>query len=158
MIKVKFEKYWDEQTHGMHENKFKDLNALADWIFGQMRQNYTENSSAMKFPIPENFNVPYNIEFMPAPDSETIRIYQIENSDGIIFSSGQLTLGYKHWTPGIKAWLTDCEKRRRNLPPFKFVNDQPVDNVLLQRENMRWKRVPSLSAQLQALTPVAVFA
>jgi len=130
MIKIKYERYWNDFIRKNEEKTFVDLDALANWIFGQMQQDYTKDSLVMSFPTPEKVkrikaSGPYRIEFKPQRGEESFWIYLIENSDGIIFSDGKFTSGQKHWSSEVQAWLTACEKRR-TCPTFNFVDEQPA--------------------------------
>lgn len=130
MIRIKCEHYWNDFIRKNEIKTFASLDALADWIFGQMQQDYTgSHSCVMSFPTPEaakriGETGPWRIEFTPQRGSESIWIYCIENSDGIIFSDGRFTSGQKHWTTEVQQWLTACEARRRG-PTFNFVADEP---------------------------------
>lgn len=133
MIKIKYERYWNDFIRKNEEKTFADLDALADWIFGQMQQDYTKDSFVMSFPTPEKVkrikaDGPYRIEFKPRWGEESFWIYLIENSNGIIFSDGKFTSGQKHWSLEVQTWLTACEKRRA-YPTFNFVEEQPVVSV-----------------------------
>lgn len=126
MIKIKYERYWNDFTRKNEEKTFPDLDALADWIFSQMQQDYTKDF-VMSFPTPEkvkqiNENGPYRIEFKPTRSGESFWIYLIENANGIIFSDGRFTSGRKHWSTVAQEWCTACD-RRQHAPTFNFVDE-----------------------------------
>lgn len=128
MIKIKFERYWNDFTRKNEVQSFSSLDALADWMFGQMQRDYTKDF-AMSFPTPEKAKRigetgPWRIEFQPQFGGESIWIYLIENSSGIIFSDGRFTSGQKHWSAEVQQWLAACEERRRG-PKFNFVDEKP---------------------------------
>lgn len=129
MIKVKYERYWNDTIRKNEEKTFPDLGALADWIFGQIQQDYAD-PHAMSFPTPEKFDGtgtdgPGRIQFRPAYGRELFWIHLIRNDDGIIFSDGTHTSGQKHWNAQVKEWLAACDRRRRN-PEFDFVDGKPA--------------------------------
>lgn len=112
-----------KQIRESKQIEFSALNELADWIFGQMQQEY-DASFSMYFPTPDtsaNADGPESIEFVPVYGGPSFFIHQIRRGDGILFSDGRFTCGQKHWSKEVKGWLTQCEKRRRN-PYFKFVD------------------------------------
>ena len=122
MLRVKYEQYWNDFHRRNEVKQFADLDELAEWMFGQMQQDYTK---AMSFPTPEKASRigesgPWAIEFRPAWGEGNIWIHQIENSCGIIFSDGKFTSGQKHWSQEVKEWLVQCEERRCS-PKFNFV-------------------------------------
>ncbi len=124
MIKIKYERYWNDFIRKSEVKSFSDLDELEEWIFGQMQQDYTKNQFVMSFPTPEKekriqANGPWRIEFTPKYGEESIWIYQIESCNGIIFSDGRFTAGQKHWSKEIREWLTHCDKRRQQ-PKFNF--------------------------------------
>ena len=95
MLRVEYERYWNDFHRRNEVKHFVDLNELAEWMFGQMQQDYTEG---MSFPTPEKASQigksgPWAIELRPVWGEENIWIHQIENSCGIIFSDGKFTSG-----------------------------------------------------------------
>lgn len=124
MIKIKFERYWNDYHRKNETKDFSSLSELEEWIFGQMQRDYSKNDYAMSFPTPEKAarivsKGPWAIEFTPKRGEESIWIKQIENYSGIIFSDGTFTSGQKHWNKDIQEWLTHCDSRKRN-PQFNF--------------------------------------
>ena len=128
MIQVRYERYWNDFARKNERASFQSLDALADWIFGQMQQDYTKDNLVMSFPTPEkleriNEDGPYNIEFKPTRGGENIWIYLIENSEGIIFSSGKFTAGQKYWSSAVKERCIACDQRQHS-PKFNFVKQE----------------------------------
>lgn len=131
MLKIKYERYWDDYRRRNETKSFSSLNGLEDWMFGQMQQDYTKDF-VMSFPTPEKAARigecgPWSIEFRPERGGEKFYIHQIEGFDGIIFSDGTFTTRQKYWTVEIQDWLVHCEERRKN-PRFNFAgteNSQP---------------------------------
>lgn len=126
MVQIKYERYWDDYHRKNEEKSFQDLTELENWIFDQMKQDYTKERFAMSFPTPEiakriNEAGPWSIEFKPDRYGETFWIRQISDERGIIFSDGTFTAGLRHWSEDIKDWLQHCEIRRRS-PQFDFVD------------------------------------
>lgn len=122
MLRVKYERYWNDFHRRNEVKSFANLDELADWMFGQMQQDYTK---AMSFPTPEKVDRigetgPWSIEIRPVWGEENIWIHQIEGCGGIIFSDGKLTAGQKHWSQAVQDWLLRCEERQRH-PKFNFV-------------------------------------
>ena len=128
MLKVKFERYWDDNHCQNDSISFSGgLASLEEWIFSQMLRDYSgENGRhTMSFPTPSkveqaNASGPWTIKLYPSYNSPSIWIHLIENDKGVIFSDGQHTAGKKHWSQEVKNWLTHCEERRHS-PVFNFV-------------------------------------
>lgn len=123
MLKVKYERYWNDSHRRSEVKSFADLDELADWMFDQMQQNYIK---AMSFPTPEKVarigrTEPWSIELRPVWGEENIWIHQIEGYEGIIFSDGKFTDGQKHWSKDVQKWLVRCEERQHR-PKFNFVD------------------------------------
>lgn len=125
MLKIKFERYWNDYRRKHEIKAFADLKELEDWIFNQMQQDYTK-SFVMSFPTSEaaariRSDGPWAIEFRPVYGEEVIWIHQIEDDRGIVFSDGKFTSGYKHWSVYIQEWLSHCNDRKCK-PKFNFVD------------------------------------
>ena len=43
MIKVSYERYWNDFIRKSEEKDFPNLATLAEWIFGQMQQGFTQD-------------------------------------------------------------------------------------------------------------------
>lgn len=125
MLRVKYERYWNDYIHKNEERRFRDLDDLEEWMFDQMEQDYTKKF-VMCFPTPDaakriGETGPWKIEFRPKWGGESFWIKQIECERGIIFSDGTFTSGQKHWSEEVKTWLTHCEERRKT-PKFNFAD------------------------------------
>lgn len=123
MLRVRYERYWNDYHRKDEVKTFADLDELADWMFNQMQQDYT-NQSAMSFPTPKEVASigeagPWTIEFRPVWGEEIIWVRLIESNDGIIFSDGRFTARQKHWSKAVQDWLIRCEQRRCQ-PKFNF--------------------------------------
>lgn len=121
-MKVKYERYWNDYRRRDEVQSFADLDELANWMFGQMQQDYEKG---MSFPTPEkaariNESGPWSIEVRPVRGEEHIWIHMIENNAGIIFLDGKFTSGQKHWSKSVQEWLVQCEERTK-APKFIFV-------------------------------------
>lgn len=124
MLKVKYERYWNDFIRKNEEMSFLSLEGLEEWIFGQMKQDYSKNQFAMSFPTPEKAerigeSGPWEIEFKPESCGESFWIHLIQSEQGIIFSDGRFTAGQKHWSAEVQNWLRHCEERRK-APKFDF--------------------------------------
>lgn len=134
MLRVKFERYWNDYHRKDEVKTFSEFAEFEEWMFNQMQQDYTGDKGTMCFPTPNkatriNAKGPWGIELRPKWGGEEIWIHQIETASGIVFSDGKFTAGRKHWSAEVKAWLAHCEERRCN-PQFNFVGgDEPVDNI-----------------------------
>lgn len=122
MIRVFYEKYWNDFIRKSEEKSFEDLKEVEEWIFGQMQQPY---KNAMSFPTPAkceriHANGPWEIEFTPSFNGPNFWIHQIENSNGIIFSDGKRTNGQRHWSKAVQEWLVCCDERKLT-PKLTFV-------------------------------------
>ena len=123
MIRVKYERYWNDYIRKQEEKCFASLTDLEDWMFNQIQQKYEE---AMFFPTPAaakkiGSTGPWTIELRPRFGGEDIWIHQISNHEGIIFSDGKFTSGYKHWSKEVQEWLVHCDMRKKQ-PLFNFIN------------------------------------
>lgn len=116
MISIRYEEYYNDFKRKNYEKRFKDLEELEEWIFGQMRQDYSKELYIMYFPRKEASS----IDFIPFCGGPSIFIHQIENEEGILLSDGEFTSGQKHMSHKIKEWCEHCEERRK-APKFKFV-------------------------------------
>ena len=127
MIRIYYEEYYNDCRRTNHTRDFTSLQELEDWIFGQMRQKYSDKEHgwlAMSFPVPEvaervKSDGPWGIEFKPEYGGVTYWIHKIERGHGIIFSDGKHTDGRKHWSKEVQEWLIHCKERQYN-PQFEF--------------------------------------
>ncbi len=129
MITVYYEKYWNDFCRRDETKTFYALEDVADWIFSQMRVDYSDKEHGwvyMYFPTEEKSqriraSGPSSIEFMPESGGPTFWIHKMtENGGKIIFTDGKMTAGQKHWSQEVRAWLVECDKRRKT-PRFDFV-------------------------------------
>lgn len=129
MFKIYYEEYRNDYWRKPLEKSFYSLQEIEDWIFGQMRRDYSNKKTgghAMSFPTPEaaeriKSDGPWEIQFQPEIGSATYWIHQIRDDRGIIFSDGKMTAGKRHWTLSVQDWLTHCKERQYN-PTFDFVD------------------------------------
>ena len=124
MIKAYIEEYYNDYFKKQHVMEFPNLSNLADWIFGQMRTDYSGDSLAMGIPTPEKAerikaDAPWRIEFKPERGGPSFWIHQMKENGRIIFTDGTYTNGQRHWSQAAKEWCIDIEKRRKN-PTFDF--------------------------------------
>lgn len=128
MIRVYFEEYHNDYFRKNHVQAFYGLRDLENWIFDQMRQNYSDKDNGrhvMSFPTPEAAKrivseAPWSIEFKPDYDGPTYWIHKIEHNGGILFSDGSMTAKRKHWSKEVQEWCSHCHKRQYN-PQFNFI-------------------------------------
>ena len=122
MIKVKYEKYYNDYKKSYETKNFNSLNNLADWLFGMVKGEYKRS---MWFVDPDNkhlFNGELRLDgsCIHSNDGEWIYwIEQIEKDGVIIYSTGKFTNGICHWNDEIKEWLRCCRERLSN-PQFNF--------------------------------------
>ena len=131
MIKVYYEEYHNDFNRKQHVREFPNLDSLEEWIFDQMRTDYTKDRYVMGIPTPEiaeriHSEAPWRIEFMPERGGATFWIRQMKENGQIIFSDGTMTAGRKHWTNAVKEWCIGMEERREN-PSFDFAEDEPAE-------------------------------
>lgn len=124
MITVYYEKYWNDFIRKEETITFHSLVSVADWIFNQMRCDYTKHTNMMGFPTPEaakriREDGPWEIEFMPESGGPTFWIHMMKEDGKIIFTDGKMTAGQKHWSQAVKGWLTSCRERQK-APRFDF--------------------------------------
>lgn len=124
MITVYYEKYRNDFCRKEETKTFSSLEAVADWIFGQMHGDYTKDPYRLYFPTPESLarihgEGPTRIEFMPERGGVVYWIRMMKEDGGIIFSDGVLTAGKSHWSKAVREWCRNCEERRR-APQFAF--------------------------------------
>ncbi len=119
--------YWNDYNQRERKEKFQSLDALADWIFGQMCVNYSDpyGSHALSFPSCKDERNIYQISIMPTATEQTLWIKLIgDDNRGILFSDGTFTAGQKYCTKDVKEWLAKCEERRKH-PVFPFASELP---------------------------------
>lgn len=127
MITIKMIEYWNDYHKKERRERFADLDALADWIFGQMQVNYSDKdgSFALWFPKCDDIRWLSYIKVIPEYNGPSLWIKQIEDdSRRILFSDGTFTAGQKHCTRNVREWLAKCENRKNN-PTFRFASDRP---------------------------------
>lgn len=126
MITVRMIQYWNDYHKKELRERFRDLEELADWIFNQMRVDYTSEHgrNLLSFPKCDTNDRIYKISVRPECGSYEFWIKQIEDEySGIIFSDGTFTAGQKHCTKAVREWLTKCENRKKS-PTFNFALDE----------------------------------
>ncbi len=124
MITVYYEKYWNDFMRKEETVTFYSLESVADWIFNQMRCDYTKNTHMMSFPTPEaakriGEDGPWGIEFTPEHGGPMFWIHMMKEGEKIIFTDGKMTAGKKHWSQAVKEWLPSCRERQK-APCFDF--------------------------------------
>lgn len=122
MIKVKYEKYYNDYRKSYETKNFNSLNELADWLFGMVKGRYDYN---IWFTNP-NENHMYDGKLrlssgcIKSNDGTcTYWVEQIVKDGKIIYSTGTFTNRICHWNDEIKQWLLDCRERMNN-PTFNF--------------------------------------
>lgn len=123
MIRVKYEKYYNDYRNSQVETTFSSLDELADWLFGMVKGNY--DKSSLWFVDPDKDHM---MDGKLHLDNSCIQSYdgtysywveQIEKDGAIIYSCGTFTNGICHWNSEVKQWLRGCRKRKSN-PSFNF--------------------------------------
>lgn len=126
MITVRMIQYWNDYHKKELREQFRDLKELEDWIFGQMRVDYSSEHgrNLLSFPKCDTERWIYQISVRPEYGGYVYWIKLIEDRDmGIVFSDGTFTAGQKHCTRAVREWLAGCEARKRN-PTFHFAEDE----------------------------------
>lgn len=126
MITVRMIQYWNDYHKKELRKRFGGLGELEDWIFDQMRVNYTSESGKdmLSFPKCDTRNRIHEISVRPEYGGYVFWIKLIEDGDsGIIFSDGTFTAGQKHCTKSVREWMAGCEDRKNN-PTFHFASDE----------------------------------
>ena len=129
MITVRMIQYWNDYNKKELREQFRSLKELEDWIFGQMRVDYSSEHgrNLLSFPKCDVKDRIYEISIRPECGGCVYWIKQIEDDgSGIIFSDGTFTAGQKHCTRAVQEWLAGCEGRKRN-PTFNFASDEEVE-------------------------------
>lgn len=125
MITVRMIQYWNDYHKRDLREQFRNLKELEDWIFGQMRMDYSSKAGAnlLSFPECDAECRIYRISVRPEYGGYVYWIKLIEDRDiGIVFSDGSFTAGQKHCTREVREWLAGCEARKMN-PTFRFAED-----------------------------------
>lgn len=126
MITVRMLQYWNNYHKNELQEWFRDLEELADWIFGKMKTDYTSEHgrgllSFHKCDADEHI---YEISVRPEYGGYVFWINLIQDEySGIVFSDGTFTAGQKHCAKTVREWLMKYGNRKRN-PTFKFVPDE----------------------------------
>lgn len=126
MITVRMIQYWNDYHKKELRENCKDLKELGDWIFNQMRVDYSSEHGKrlLSFPKCDTERGIYEISVMPEYGGCVFWIKQIEDDrSGILFSDGTFTAGQKHCTKMVREWLVECERRKKN-PTFNFAPDE----------------------------------
>lgn len=126
MLTVRIIQYWNDYHKKELKEQFKDLEELADWIFNQMRVDYSSEhgENLLSFPKCDIRDRIYEISVRPECGGYVFWIKQIEDEySGILFSDGTFTAGQKHCTRAVREWLARCENRKKN-PTFNFAPDE----------------------------------
>ncbi|MCM1237285.1 MAG: hypothetical protein NC489_45025 [Ruminococcus flavefaciens] len=129
MLAVKMIEYWDDDRQHAVNKRFSGLDAMAEWIFGQMQVDYTkeENRYALYFPECATPSRIMRISMTPSLYGPTIWIKLIEDDCmGIVFSDGTFTAGQKYCSKTARKWLEKCEERRKH-PAFNFAEADPEE-------------------------------
>lgn len=140
MITVRMIQYWNDYHKKELRERFRSLDELADWIFNQMRADYTSERGKylLSFPKCDTDKGIYRISVMPEYGEYEFWINQIEEEDaGIIFSDGTFTAGRKHCTKRVREWLAGCEERKKN-PTFHFASDEKGRSADFKEDFMPW--------------------
>ena len=126
MITVRMIQYWNDYHKKELRERFRDLEELADWIFNQMRVDYTSEHgrNLLSFPKCDTAERTYQISVSPESGAYVFWVKLIEDEySGIIFSDGTFTAGQKHCTKAVREWLIKCEARKKS-PTFNFAPDE----------------------------------
>lgn len=124
MIKVKYEKYYNDYIRTDEFKTFNSLEDLANWLFGLVKGEYKKS---MWFIDPNSKHI-YNNDDTLRLDRSCIKsndgkyiywIELIEKDEVIIYSTGKFTNGICHWNEEVKQWLVACRERMNN-PVFNF--------------------------------------
>lgn len=122
MIKVKYEKYYNDYIKSYETKSFNSLEGLADWLFEMVKGEYKRS---MWFVNPNDdhmFDGKLRLDgsCIHSRDGEwRYWIHKIEKDGAIIYSTGKFTNGICHWNDEIKCWLRVCRERMNN-PQFNF--------------------------------------
>lgn len=122
MIKVRYEKYYNDYRKKQEVKTFDDLQEVADWLFGLVKGDYR---SSMWFVNPDTDHTRdgklwLDSSCIKSSDGEWMYwIEQIEKDGAIIYSCGTFTNKVCYWNDEIKHWLRECRKRREN-PVINF--------------------------------------
>lgn len=153
MIKVRYEKYYNDYNKTQEVKTFSSLNEMSDWFFGLVQGEYKDH---MYFVNPDNGNHNRNGKLNLNKSSLQARdgkyhywIEQVEKNGAIIYSCGTFTNGICHWNEEMKQWLRDCRERVER-PKFNFAYDEVkkdtgrfrfegLNNVLKEFDNHGWK-------------------
>lgn len=125
MITARMIQYWNDCHKKELRERFGGLGELEDWIFDQMRVDYTSEAgkNMLSFPKCDTGSSIHEISVRPEYGGYVFSIRLIEDGDsGIIFSDGTFTAGQKHCTKAVREWLAGCRDRKEN-PTFHFASD-----------------------------------
>lgn len=122
MIRVTYQKYFNDYRKNYETANFASLNGLADWMFEKVVGKY---KGQIYFTDPDQNHVfegklKLSGSSIHTSDPEWhYYIHQIQKDGAIIYSDGRFTNGICHWNDEIKQWLRDCRERKDN-PKFNF--------------------------------------
>lgn len=122
MIRVRYEKYYNDYRNSQEVQSFYSLEELADWLFGMVKGDY-KRSTWFTDPDEDHLRdgkLHLDNSCITSRDGQyTYWIEQIEKDGVIIYSCGTYTNKVCHWNDEIKQWLRQCRERRSN-PHFNF--------------------------------------
>lgn len=134
MIKVKYEKYYNDYRNTQEEKSFYTLEEVADWMFGMVQGAY---KGSLYFMNPDkNHERDGKLYF----SSSNIKSYdgnysyfieQIERDGVIIYSCGTFTNKICYWNEEIKQWLRNCNERIKN-PHFNFGESEMMEDTIVK--------------------------
>lgn len=111
MIKVKYEKYYNNHINSYETKTFNSLESLADWLFGLV--------DAFDGDYKKRMHLDNNCIKSMDEHWFTHWVEFIEKDGVIIYSTGKFTNGISHLNNEIKQWLIACKERMEN-PVFNF--------------------------------------
>lgn len=125
MITVRMIQYWNDYHKREQREQFRDLKELEEWIFAQMRVDYSSGHGRnwLSFPRCDTECEIYQIPVRPEYGGYVYWIKLIEDGDiGIMFSDDSFTAGQRHCTNVMREWLAKCEARKKTHA-FCFAED-----------------------------------
>ena len=133
MYTIKGDYYVRDDVTSSFEKKFNTLDDLFNFLSNYVHGNYTIGTSPSillgthyanlkKGEVTETAVIGEIQAGSINVEGAVLRVFEISNEEGIIFSNGRYTAGIRHASEGYKAWAKEkTQKLLKGKEDFKFV-------------------------------------
>ena len=133
MYTIKGDYYVRDDVTSSFEKKFNTLDDLFNFLSNYVHGNYTIGTSPSillgthyanlkKGEVTETAVIGEIQAGSLNVEGSILRVFEISNEEGIVFSNGRYTAGIRHASEGYKAWAKEkTQKLLKGKEDFKFV-------------------------------------